>query len=166
MLITALPNNKGVTLVEVMIALVILLVVFMGLIQASLLTVENTATTALRDEAVRLASDTVTALKTGPFDDLNRDAPPPPALPPPDPPLFRLSSTGSAMEQGNARRLGINTVRGSRNLSSNYVITVAIVALDGDNKQVTVRVEWDWKERTFANDNAYRHEVVTLLRRT
>ena len=75
MLQTVLRNKKGVTLVEVMIALVILLVVFMGLIQASLLSIENTATTALRDEAVRLASDTVTALRTGPFDDLNRDDP-------------------------------------------------------------------------------------------
>ena len=73
MLQTALRNKKGVTLVEVMIALVILLVVFMGLIQASLLSIENNATTALRDEAVRLASDTVTALRTSPFDDLNRD---------------------------------------------------------------------------------------------
>jgi prepilin-type N-terminal cleavage/methylation domain-containing protein len=159
MLITVLRNKKGVTLVEVMIALVILLVVFMGLIQASLLTIENTATTALRDEAVRLAAETVTALKTGPFDNLDRD-------PAPDPAMFRLRSDDDASitEQGNASRLGINTIRGSRNLSSNYVITVRITSLDANNKQATVEVNWDWKERTFAGGNPYSHRVVALLR--
>jgi prepilin-type N-terminal cleavage/methylation domain-containing protein len=163
MLQTALRNKKGVTLVEVMIALVILLVVFMGLIQASLLTIENTATTALRDEAVRLATETVTTLKSGSFDDMDRNP-----VTNPDPHMFKMSSTGSATEKGNASRLGINTVRASRNLSRNYVIEVTIVPLDNpaNNKQVTVEVKWDWKERTFASGNPYSHKVVVLLRRT
>jgi prepilin-type N-terminal cleavage/methylation domain-containing protein len=162
MLQTALRNKKGVTLVEVMIALVILLVVFMGLIQASLLSIENTATTALRDEAVRLASETVTALRTGPPNDLDRagDAT--------DLHSFRLNSdpSASATERGNATRLGINTVRGSRNLSSNYVVTITIDPLGSYNKQVTVEVNWDWKERTFAGGNPNSHKVVVLLRNT
>jgi prepilin-type N-terminal cleavage/methylation domain-containing protein len=158
---TALRNKKGVTLVEVMIALVILLVVFMGLIQASLLSIENTATTALRDEAVRLAAETVTALKASPFDDLDRK----PATNPD--PNFTLSSTGSATERGNASRLGINTVRTSRNLASNYVIDITIDnRFDGNNTQVTVLVKWDWKERTIAGGNPNTHQVVALLRRT
>jgi len=161
MLQTVLRNKKGVTLVEVMIALVILLVVFMGLIQASLLSIENNVTTALRDEAVRLSTETVAALKTGPFDDLNRDGAA-------DPASFVMSSTGSAAEQGNARRLSINTVRASRNISSNYVITVTIFPFlgDNDNKRVRVRVEWAWKERTFVGGNPNRYDVSALLRRT
>jgi prepilin-type N-terminal cleavage/methylation domain-containing protein len=167
MLQTVLRNKKGVTLVEVLISLVILLVVFMGLIQASLLSIENNVTTALRDEAVRLATETVAALKTGPFDDLNRDGIIPDAPPLPPTPFFTMSSTGSAAEQGNASRLGINTVRASRNISSNYVVRVTVDnVFDNDNKQVTVRVEWAWKERTFVGGNPNRYDVTALLRRT
>ena len=162
MLQTALRNKRGVTLVEVMIALVILLVVFMGLIQASLLTIENTATTALRDEAVSLAAETVTALKTGPFDNLDRDI-----ANAADPAMFRLRSDDDASiaEKGRARRLGINTVRASRNMTRNYVITVTIRSLDSNNKQATVVANWDWKERTFVGGNPNTHRVSALLRR-
>ena len=165
MLQTALRNKKGVTLVEVMIALVILLVVFMGLIQASLLTIENTATTALRDEAVRLATDTVTVLKASPFTDLDRDGVADPTANIPARFTIRICSTGDATQQANAAALGINTVRSSRNLTSNYDIRVTVEKMDDDNKQATVLVRWDWKERTVAGGNPYSHQAVALLRR-
>jgi prepilin-type N-terminal cleavage/methylation domain-containing protein len=50
-------NQKGVTLVEVLISLVILLIVFMGLIQASLVSINSNLRNEMRDEAVRLASE-------------------------------------------------------------------------------------------------------------
>lgn len=50
-------NQKGVTLVEVLISLVILLIVFMGLIQASILSINHNLRNAMRDEAVRVASE-------------------------------------------------------------------------------------------------------------
>jgi len=50
-------NKKGVTLVEVMISLVILLIVSMGLLQASLLSIDSNVRNELRDEAVRIASE-------------------------------------------------------------------------------------------------------------
>jgi len=163
--VTVLQNKKGVTLVEVMIALVILLVVFMGLIQASLLSVENTAMNVLRDEAVRLGTETVTALRSGPFTDVDRDGANEQVANPSPPYQFSLSSTGNAMQQGNASRLGINTVRTSRNMTTNYVIDVTIDKLDDNNKRVTVRVEWDWKERTSVGGNPYSYQVDVLLRR-
>jgi len=62
-----LRNKKGVTLVEVMISLVILLVVFLGLIQASLLSIEHNMKNEMRDEAVRIAAAAVERLKQIPF---------------------------------------------------------------------------------------------------
>ncbi len=50
-------GSRGVSLVEVMISLVILLIVSMGLIQASLLSVDVNIRNELRDEAVRIASE-------------------------------------------------------------------------------------------------------------
>jgi prepilin-type N-terminal cleavage/methylation domain-containing protein len=159
MLRTALKDKRGVTLVEVMIALVILLIVFMGLIQTSLLTIDSNATNVLRDEAVRLASDTMISLRSSPFDDLNRDGAA-------DGANFVLSSTGTAAQQLNASRLGINTQKIIRNiLNANYVITVTITTMDANNKRADVLVQWDYKERRLANGNPNAHRVVSLLRR-
>jgi prepilin-type N-terminal cleavage/methylation domain-containing protein len=55
--------QKGVTLVEVMIALVILLIVFIGLIQASLLTIQSNVRNLARDEAVRITADQMDMLR-------------------------------------------------------------------------------------------------------
>lgn len=52
-------NSRGVTLVEVMIALVVLLIVFVGLIQTSLLSIDHNVRNEVRDEAVRVASETM-----------------------------------------------------------------------------------------------------------
>ncbi len=161
---TVLRDRKGVTLVEVLVALVILLVVFMGLIQAALLSIENNAVNILRDEGVRLGSDTMAALRSSPFDDLDRSGMPPNDLANLN---FIMSSTsGNATQVANARRLGINTRRTIRNvLGANYVIEVWVLDLEvvappnNINKQVTVEVRWDWKGATN------RHRFVTLLRR-
>jgi prepilin-type N-terminal cleavage/methylation domain-containing protein len=59
----ALPNNRGVTLVEVMISLVILLIVFMGLIQASLLSIDQNLRNLSRDEAGRVAAKYMASTK-------------------------------------------------------------------------------------------------------
>jgi len=155
---TVLRNNKGVTLVEVLIALVILLIVFLGLTQTSLLSIESNAITILRDEGVRLASDTMNSLRNSPFNDLNRDGAA-------DPASFVISSTGTAPQQLNATNLGINTVKTMRNiLNANYVVTVTVLSLDADNKRVTVLVQWNWKDRTLAGGNPYSHTIVSLLR--
>jgi prepilin-type N-terminal cleavage/methylation domain-containing protein len=63
-------NKKGVSLVEVMISLVILLIVSMGLLQASLLSIDSNVRNELRDEAVRIASESM-AEKRSAFDDSN-----------------------------------------------------------------------------------------------
>lgn len=63
-------NNKGVSLVEVMIALVILLIVFMGLLQTSMLSIDQNLRNLIRDEALRLASEEMNEAKSIPFDTL------------------------------------------------------------------------------------------------
>lgn len=63
-------NQKGVTLVEVMISLVILLIVFMGLIQASLVSINTNMHTAVRDGATSIASEYMSRAKATPIDTL------------------------------------------------------------------------------------------------
>jgi prepilin-type N-terminal cleavage/methylation domain-containing protein len=63
-------NSRGVSLVEVMISLVILLIVFMGLLQASMLSIDQNLRNVIRDEALRLASEEMNLAKSIPFDSL------------------------------------------------------------------------------------------------
>lgn len=67
MQITAPGNNKGVTLVEVMIALVVLLFVFLGLLQAAILSIESNVRNEVRDAAVQIAVDDITQARTENF---------------------------------------------------------------------------------------------------
>lgn len=60
-------NEKGMTLVEVMISMVILLLVFVGLIQASLLSIDYNTRNELRDEAVRVAAESMAGVRATPF---------------------------------------------------------------------------------------------------
>lgn len=62
-------GQEGVTLVEVMISLVILLVVFVGLIQTSILSVEHNMRNSVRDGAVNEANETMTQLKSRDYSD-------------------------------------------------------------------------------------------------
>ena len=64
-------NNKGVTLVEVMISLVIFLIVFMGLMQTALLSIDGNVRNVERDEAITIANGELDNLKNVPFDTLN-----------------------------------------------------------------------------------------------
>ncbi len=63
-------DSRGVTLVEVMISLVILLIVFMGLIQASLLSINHNLRNEIRDEAVRVAAEYMSRTRSDSFGNL------------------------------------------------------------------------------------------------
>ena len=67
---TAFLNSKGVTLVEVMISLVILLLVFMGLIQASIVSINSNMRNLVRDGATLVAAEYMSRAKATPIDTL------------------------------------------------------------------------------------------------
>ncbi len=61
-------NKKGVTLIEMMIALVILLVVSLALMQTAIIGMNVNLQNALRDEAVSIAEMRMNQLRSLPFD--------------------------------------------------------------------------------------------------
>jgi prepilin-type N-terminal cleavage/methylation domain-containing protein len=63
-------NNKGLTLVEVMIALSVFLLVFMGLFQTALLSIEHNMKNILRDEAINIAAARMEEAKSMLFDNV------------------------------------------------------------------------------------------------
>ena len=62
----ALHNKKGMSLIEVMMALLILAVVSLALMQTALLGMKENLRTAIRDEAVNLADQKMNELRSTP----------------------------------------------------------------------------------------------------
>ena len=73
MLRIVLPDKKGLTLVEVMIALVVLLLVSIALMQTALVSIDANTKNALRDEAVGIAEMRINQARNTPFDSLVSD---------------------------------------------------------------------------------------------
>lgn len=143
----ALLNKKGLTLVEVMIALVIVLLVFLALMQTALVSIESNTVNILRDEAVSVAEMRMNQARNIPFASLVSDA------------------------------AAVPVTRNIKNITGgftfNTLMTVTELGGDGslatddaDNRQVNITVTWEWKDRTVANGNPYRHGITTIRRKT
>jgi prepilin-type N-terminal cleavage/methylation domain-containing protein len=60
-------NNGGMTIVEVLMALVIVLIVSLALLQTALLGIDSNMRNVLRDEAVRVAEEDMDTVRNAPF---------------------------------------------------------------------------------------------------
>jgi len=65
-----LLDKKGLSLVEVMISLVIVLLVFLALMQTALVSIDANTANILRDEAVSMAEAGMSNARNSPFDSL------------------------------------------------------------------------------------------------
>jgi type IV pilus assembly protein PilV len=109
-------DEKGLTLVEVMIALVVLLVVSLALMQTALVSIDANMTNILRDEAVSIAEIRMNETRNTSFDSLVSDA------------------------------ADVPITRDIRNIAGfSYATRMTVANLNTDNKQVDIRVGWTWK---------------------
>jgi prepilin-type N-terminal cleavage/methylation domain-containing protein len=73
----AFRNNRGLTLVEVMIALLVALVIFLALMQTALIGIDANMRNVLRDEAVSVAADMMDLERNKAFSSVVSETPPP-----------------------------------------------------------------------------------------
>ncbi len=139
-------NKKGVTLVEVMIALVVTLLVFLALMQTALLSINSNMKNVLRDEAVRIAEMEMNDARSMRFDQS------------PD------------LDEGTITLQPVT--RSFRNISTfQYNVTRTVHILDTDDvlnptlKEIIIQVKWDWKENTEANGNPFKHTITSIVKR-
>jgi prepilin-type N-terminal cleavage/methylation domain-containing protein len=133
-------NNKGVTLVEVMISLVIFLIVFMGLMQTALLSIDGNVRNVQRDEAITIANGEIDNLKNIPFND----------------PLLNAATTCRIVS------------RDFRNISKQFNLCDIITDLGSDTKTINVVVGWNHKNETAAQsptNREFQHSITTVRRR-
>ncbi len=115
-------DKTGLTLVEVLIALVVVLVVFLALMQTALVSIDSNMRGVLRDEAVGIAEDRMNGARNQPFDSL---------------------AAGISSE---------TVLRKIRNITNfPYALTRTVTDLNTDNKQVDIRVQWTWKGETYTH---------------
>lgn len=133
-------NKKGVTLVEVLIALVILLIVFMGLISTSIVAIGANARNESRDEAVRVTSDQMSMLRVASFDSAD---------------LVTTAGVWVAMPN-----TGNRFTRQIRSATITYTIERLVVPLDIDHKEISLRASWIWQGETL------RHTIVAYRGRS
>ena len=120
---TVLTDKKGLTLVEVMIALVVLLIVSLALMQTALVSIDANMTNILRDEAVSIAEMRMNQARNIPFDTLVSDG------------------------------ADIPIARNVRNITGfSYATRMTVANLNVDNRQVDIRVGWTWKGQNYTHN--------------
>jgi prepilin-type N-terminal cleavage/methylation domain-containing protein len=140
-----LPNKKGLTLVEVMIALVVLLLVSLALMQTAMVSIDANTKNALRDEAVRIAEMRMNEARNLPFTTTVDNL---------------VSDTGSLAGADCPTGFSATGVLIQRNLKNitnlDFCTNRTVTTLGNDNKQVTITVGWRWKGEN------YTHSIATI----
>ena len=156
---------RGVSLVEVMIALVVLLLVMTGLLQSALLSIDHNLRNVLRDEAVRIADqrmngrlmldDNVTF-----YDGLR---------------VIPFSGTPNSLSSIATSNWTAPVVvtRNFRDLTKPYSVCWRITSIDAETIQIEVAVGWNHKGENVpqpvgtentATTAEYVHQITTLRR--
>jgi type II secretory pathway pseudopilin PulG len=143
------------TLVEVLVALLISLMVFLALMQTALVSIDSNMRNVLRDEAVKVAEMRMNIVRSSLYGAVTSDA-------------GSLASCSSDCPTGFSGT-GVCASKDVRNIPNfNFCSNVTCIELGGDgdcstddaeNKQVNITVGWKWK------DEDYTHRISTVKRR-
>jgi prepilin-type N-terminal cleavage/methylation domain-containing protein len=114
-------DQKGLTLVEVLIASLIVLILFLALMQSVLLSINMNLKNQMRDEAVNIAEERMRELRSLDFTD---------------------STTADELKEANNGREATAVTRGFRDFTIPFTITRTIADLGTDVKSITVSVSY------------------------
>ena len=131
-----MKNKEGMTLIEVLIAIVITFIVFLGLSGSGIFVLNENIKNSLRDEAVSVAGMEMEQIRNFPFDNL-------------------YSAPGTQSVD--------NVTRQIRGLTVNYGVTRTVTILDLNNLQVSINVTWTRTENN--QTRSYNDNIATIVRR-
>jgi prepilin-type N-terminal cleavage/methylation domain-containing protein len=131
-----LKNNKGLTLVEVLISMVVFLLVSLAMMQTALIGIDSNTRNIMRDEAVNIAESIMNQARNAPFESL--------------------------VSTSNTVRPKIRNIKDPSNsdLDFPFATTVTVTTIPGgDNRIITIEVVWQWRGEN------YRHSLSTIRKR-
>jgi len=151
-------NNRGFTLVEIMIALTLLLLVSMAMMQTALVGIGANMQTVLRDEAVRIAETRMNDARNLQFDQSGTQLVSDTADGIPDAGFAIVSCQAAPVS--DATPYPVRIYGNFRNMAPvPFGTRRTVTVLDGDHSQVSVLVRWDYR------DVCYSHQVNALIKR-
>ncbi len=121
-----LRNNRGFTLVEAMLAFLVLLFVSLAMLQTALLSIDSNMVNVLRDEAISIAERRMNDARNLAYNEATDNLVSDPVQP--------------VVVQGRFRDMSIN-----------YNTARTVTALGSASKQVAIRVDWTWKGRPYTH---------------
>ncbi|UCG78222.1 MAG: prepilin-type N-terminal cleavage/methylation domain-containing protein [Nitrospirota bacterium] len=144
-------NNKGFTLVEMLIAMVIILVAMMGLYKTVIVAIEGNTRTLLRNEGTKLAEQIINEIRGLPYDDITAMTP------------WDATTWNAAL--GYVPPLD----RKMRKMNAQYAIVVNVTE-NAPLKTVNVIVGWDFKREntneilTNVTQKEFETSISTIVR--
>ena len=137
MLESALKNNAGMTLIEVMVAMAIVFIIFLGMSSAGLVVLDQNIRNSQRDEAVSVAEMEMQEARNIPFATIAND-------------------NHIVYRQIRGLNVGYTVARTVANPNGTTPAT------DPNNRRVTINVTWS---RIVNNQTrTYNHTVLTFVR--
>jgi prepilin-type N-terminal cleavage/methylation domain-containing protein len=130
-------NKKGVTLIELMISLVILLIISLALMKTTLLGISTNVKNQLRDEAANVAEMSMIRLRNLPFTDTLTHA--------------DLTATAGVDETAVPRKF--------RRFSIDFTPRRTIADINTRAKQITITVSWNFRGQVNT------HGITTIMRK-
>ena len=131
-----MKNKAGMTLIEVVIAIAITFIVFLGLSGAGIFVLNENIKNSMRDEAVSVAGMEMEQTRSTPFDTL-------------------YSAAGTQDIDNVARQI--------RGLTVTYGVTRTVTVIDLNNLQVSINVAWTRIENR--QPKSYSDTIATIVRR-
>jgi len=163
-----MSSNRGFTLVEMLIAMVIILVALLGLVQAALLSIDNNLKNLLRDEAVRLAEEQMNVFKSLPINDNPYNSPPGPLSNGLGATLNQLIPPVQPQDNNYPQAF----VRYFGTYEGRYYVFLTIQNLTSDNskKSIQVYVGWTYKNQAvvpqFPTNQEYQYMMSSIVSST
>jgi Tfp pilus assembly protein PilV len=125
-----------VTLIEMMISLLLIMIVFLALMQTTVIGISTNLQNSLRDEAVGIAEMKMNELKSLRFTDSSVDA-----------------NLGAGVTTEAA------ILRNIRGFSLNYTPTRTVADISLDSKQITIQIAWTYKNQV------YTQTITSIMRK-
>ncbi|HTP64357.1 MAG TPA: prepilin-type N-terminal cleavage/methylation domain-containing protein [Geobacteraceae bacterium] len=119
---TSILNSKAFTMLEVLVAIVIMTVGLLGMLQAINLAISSNLQNDMRNQAVLIAEDRMAQVKSMPFDNITASVPP--------------------------VQKSVKAVAPMRNFFANYSVTLRVENV-GYSKKIDVGVRWRCKSNSY-----------------